>query len=439
MRVTLFQFQYYRHLPLSAVYLASSLEKENIGFDLKLFDVNKFSAPGNNIETICSFLADSKEIIAAGCFSDMLPYVLVGLKKIKQSSPKKIIILGGLGPTLVAEEIFKEFDYIDFIIKGSGTLSLPKLVKRIQSKDSKFNDIPGALSRNKNSSVEDYSHDFFAGAPKVPAYHCIKNIKAYDTFLFKTSYGACPYKCTFCYVGSFPDKKIIYRDLNEAIEEIKLIKNIRGKGFLLRIIDEAFITNRKRVIEFCNLIRKNKITIQWACYGRINVIDEKLLKMMFSSGCRTIIYGIESGSNRVLKLIKKGFTIEEAKRAVLLTKKIIPHVTTCFIYRFPFETLNDFVDTVIARRYFKSRNISAPLYPLLPVKNTEIYQQYSRSLVSFNGARYDHMLCGNTVTLPVECAGLIRNHPRVFYNYGYYNSKDLTKISKFIIKNRNQI
>jgi len=334
--LTLIQFQYKKILPTSVVYLAASLEKEKIDFDLKLFDVHNFYKSGSSLDMLFYFLADSKDIIAIGCFSDMLPYVLVVLQKIKYRWPQKIIILGGIGPSIVTEEILDAFDFIDFIIKGPGSIALPRLIKKISENKKDLGDLPMVYTRNKKTDANIHIYDFASDIPTITSYDFIRDIRLFDKFLIKTSSG-CPYQCTFCYARPVVDRKITYRGIDEVMDEIKAIKRQRKGKFILSIFDEAFVVNRNRVIEFCGHLRKHKLNIKWVCYGRVNCMDKKLLKIMFDAGCREVYYGIESGSNQILQKIKKGFSIEEAIDIALVTKKVIPKVTASFIYRYPLK------------------------------------------------------------------------------------------------------
>ena len=320
--VTLFQFYYRNYLPPGGVYLAYGLESENIGFKVKPFSIDKFYAHDKKINTLYTFLENSEKIVCIGCYSDMLPYVLIALKRIKKIFPEKIIILGGIGPMMVAEEIMESFDFIDFVIKGCGIFSLPKLVKKIIAKETALDDIPGLLSQNKKYNLKQDFDISGSYIPKVPAYHRIGEIATFRQFGIKTSSG-CPYQCTFCFARPATERVVTNRDTDEVIEEIKLIKKImQGRDITIHIIDEAFVLNKVRVIKFCNLLKINKLKVAWTCYGRVDVMDQGMLENMRLAGCEEVYYGVESGSNRVLKMIKKGFSIEGAVEIALLTKKL---------------------------------------------------------------------------------------------------------------------
>jgi radical SAM superfamily enzyme YgiQ (UPF0313 family) len=430
--LTLFQ-SYYDYAPLGSAYLAYGLEKENIQFDLKLFSVPEFYRQGLNIDKLCSFFYNTERIIAAGTMSDMLPYLLIALSKIKKIYPKKILILGGIAPTMAAKEILEAFTFIDFIIKGCGISGLPKLIKKIKAGEMQFNDIPGIVFRNKGKVKDSYFDSLCQELPKVPSYQYIKNIDSFKKFSLKTSSG-CPYRCTFCYAMPAAGKKIILRDTAEVIKEIKFIKEIKkNKKFLLFFIDEAFVVNKKRVIEFCKIFRTLKLNLEWTCYGRIDRMDEELLKNMYLAGCRQLYYGIESGSERILKKIKKDFTVQDASKVVVLSKKIIPRIITSFIYRYPFETVSDFKETLLMMRYFKMKGIITQLHPLAPVKSSPLYLAYHDRLRFSRKERCDYLPGKKQInSMPRESMEYIENNFPVFYDYGYYYSESSNKIRNLI-------
>ena len=437
---SLVQFKYRKTIPLSVPYLAYGLENANIDFDLKIFDVGRFFEPGTGrVNAFYELLTDTEEVIALGCFSDVLPYAIAALRKIKEEFPEKVIILGGVGPSSTAAEIMEAFDFVDFIIKGCGITPLPLLIQALRENPPQFGHVPRLLYRNEDRKICATEDDHHETTPMLPAYNKMGDMGEYDRFLIKTSTG-CPYRCTFCYALPAAGRNVKYRDIGEVIEEIGFVKKMNGeKDFVLRILDEAFVYNRKRVIKFCELLKSENLEVRWVCYGRIDRMDEDLLKIMADAGCVEIYYGVESGSNRILNLIRKGFSTEESIRIVLLSKKYIPGVTTSFIYRFPFETLADFKETVFAIRYLQMKGITTQLHPLVPVRNSRIYSEYSKQLLVTENEPLDYLLSESLTFLPKECIDLVKSNPDVFYDYGHYIPSELDLINELISKNRDAI
>jgi len=100
-----------------------------------------------------------------------------------------------------------------------------------------------------------------------------------------------------------------------VVEEIKDLQNRFGvKDIYFQ--DDTFISNRDWVVAFCKLLIKEKLDLTWACQGRTDLVDLPLLNLMKKAGCWQISFGIESGSQKVLKAINKQTTVEQNKRAL---------------------------------------------------------------------------------------------------------------------------
>lgn len=426
--LTLVQFAYHPScVPLGALYLAYGLEKATIKFDLKIFPIFE-KAAGSIEDRLYSFLVNTQKIIAIGCWADMLPFVLVTLEKIKLKFPEKIIILGGVGPTRAAEEILNNFKFVDYIIKGCGVHSLPKLIKKVMDGDTALSDIEGLVFRSSGHVTSSYYSGYHLNIPDLPSYQRLENIQSYSFFTIFTSFG-CPYQCTFCSIRIIFPKKITYRDINQVIDEIKVIKKIKkSKPFIIDIADEGFIVDRERVVKFCNMLISQRLHIKWYCYGRIDRMDEELLRTMSKSGCSSIFYGVESGSNIILNKIKKGFTVEEAIKILILTRKYIKGVTASFIYLYPFEGMRSFRETVFIAKYLKRKKILVEFRHLIPAKDSDIYFKYKKRLFFEEGQ--NSLSCLGTNRITGKCAKLIKNNPKIFYFYYLYNSPEFNKIQK---------
>jgi len=144
---------------------------------------------------------------------------------------------------------------------------------------------------------------------------------------------------------------MIWRDLTSVMKEIESIAKNRGgrkkKTLMIALIDEALVANKKRAMELFRMIKKRKFkNVEFGCYGRVNCMDEPLLKAMKEAGVTQVYYGIESGSNASLKAMRKGFTIEDAKRVFKITKKYILNIMASFMVCFPFESVEQAKETL---------------------------------------------------------------------------------------------
>jgi len=166
------------------------------------------------------------------------------------------------------------------------------------------------------------------------------NVYPVDTV---ASSRGCPFECTFCSSKYVWQRKYTIRSVKNIIKEIKLMKKKYGtKGIYFR--EDNFTISKKRVLEFCKAIRS--INIAWMCESRVDTLDEETIKEMSRSNCRAIWFGIESTSNKTLKRIKKGFTIERAKETIKLCKTYGIKTGGGFMLGFPHETKENILSTI---------------------------------------------------------------------------------------------
>ncbi|MEW5946889.1 MAG: radical SAM protein, partial [bacterium] len=154
----------------------------------------------------------------------------------------------------------------------------------------------------------------------------------------------CVYKCTFCY-HDFMGFGYRYRSPENIVEEMKLIKDRYGVEYF-HFTDDCFVTSRRHVMRFCDLLLRENPGIEWGCAGRVNLMTEELIARMREAGCVLIGYGIESGSQKILDSIKKRVSVEKAKEAVRLTQKYMGWADCSFIVGLPGETKDTIRETV---------------------------------------------------------------------------------------------
>jgi len=155
----------------------------------------------------------------------------------------------------------------------------------------------------------------------------------------------CPYKCIYCY-HDFMGQKYRCRSAQNIVEEIRILHE-KYKTRYIHFIDDEFCMNKNFVYGFCRLMRSEfdgKIT--WGCSGRVNLMTEDLIAVMSDAGCVLIGYGVESGSQKMLDIMKKDVKVEQAKEAIRLTQKYLGWADTSFMIGAPGETKQTMKETV---------------------------------------------------------------------------------------------
>jgi len=177
----------------------------------------------------------------------------------------------------------------------------------------------------------------------------------------------CPYQCTYCVV-----QKTKWRacTVENVINEILRLKNEQGLNCIL-FKDETFTMDRQRTIDICNELIRNKTKIRWYASTRVDKVDYELLQIMREAGCRSLSFGVESGSQKVLDAVKKGTTVEQALNAVKMTKKAGIWVHLGFVVGLPGETEESFKETIAFVR--KALPAMAQFNTAVPYPGTKLY------------------------------------------------------------------
>ncbi|MFH1386580.1 MAG: radical SAM protein, partial [bacterium] len=179
-----------------------------------------------------------------------------------------------------------------------------------------------------------------------PAYHLVK-IEKYSPppgLFFKkpiigmiTSRG-CPYDCNFCADTIIWQGQCRMKKSQFVVDEMEyLVTKFGAKE--IKFYDDTFTANRSRVVEICQEILKRKIDVLWRCGSRVDRVDLELLRLMKESGCCSITFGIESGSDEILEKMNKNITVKQIKNAVKAAKSAGIETKGYFILNYPGETI----------------------------------------------------------------------------------------------------
>lgn len=223
-------------------------------------------------------------------------------------------------------------DYVDHIVIGEGENVILDIV------EGNFDE--RIIKGTKVEDLDDLPTPTWEEFIKLPYNWKHKWYDKYPIFTLNTSRG-CPFNCTFCSVCSIWGRTYRTMSARRIFKDIEyLIQNYNAKGIYFR--EDNFTLNKKRVEELCNLFLENNIDIFWFCESRVDsLLDKNHLKLMKKAGCKAFYIGVESGSPNMLKLMNKGITIDQIKKAFENTKKIGIKTYASFIYGLPNESKED--------------------------------------------------------------------------------------------------
>ncbi|MFE0020349.1 B12-binding domain-containing radical SAM protein [Amycolatopsis sp. NPDC059021] len=182
----------------------------------------------------------------------------------------------------------------------------------------------------------------------------------------------CPFPCSFCAAGQ---TRIQYRSGVSARKELTHLIDAYGiEGFA--IVDDNFIVNKAKVGDICEQIED--LGLQWSALSRVDTIDAPLLGKMARSGCIEVKYGMESGSEPLLKAMRKNTKQEQIKRAVFATADAGIEAKVFIIHGFPGETRETTEATMQLLTELDSALSRVSLFRFVPLPGTQVYDQADR-------------------------------------------------------------
>jgi len=265
-----------------------------------------------------------------GCYPDY-PVCKKIAKTLKSEYPDTTIVLGGPFATSAPEMIDKNI--FDAVVIGEGENSMLDLildwrinkVKPLYKSNSFLKDIDllpfpdrSVLTKQGGKSVFAYRREYYPGG----------------TTVLITSRG-CPYNCAFCASSAIWHQHVRFRKIESVVCEIEnVIQNYGIRQF--RFNDDTMTVNKKRLKMLCDILKH--FDIAWRCSTRVDNVNLELLEKMREAGCREISYGVESADQQVLDTLEKGTTVQQAKNALIWTKKAGITVRVLFMIGTPGET-----------------------------------------------------------------------------------------------------
>lgn len=182
---------------------------------------------------------------------------------------------------------------------------------------------------------------------------------------------SCPFSCIYCATKTILGSKIRLRSPQNVIEEIASLYFELGVKAVM-FVDDVFTFDKKRTIQICQELIKRKINIKWWIDTRVDLVWPDLLGLMKEAGCRFIAYGVESGSQRILDMLKKGITIEQVKEAFAMTRRAGIDTKANFMLGHLDETEEEVTQSIkLAKELNPAR---AGFYLTLPVPGSELYE-----------------------------------------------------------------
>jgi anaerobic magnesium-protoporphyrin IX monomethyl ester cyclase len=332
--------------PLGLAYVAAALEKS--GFQVEVLDNYLLKKPIDEVKQTVRRL--NPEIVGITCSSVTYQRCVETAKAVKEVLPSCKVVVGGWHPSYVPDSMLQHPD-IDYVIMGEGERAMVELVTHITKggDDRAIATIASVAYRHEGKLIKNAPR-FISNLDEVPfpARHllpmhlydrAIEFLRAKPVDIANVVRG-CPYNCAFCETRKLWGQTCRAFSPNRVVEEINhLVTSYGTKG--IYFVGDNFTIQKKRTVELCELIKKSKLDVEWVCDTRADMISRDLLRKMKEAGCKTIWFGVESGSPRILEKINKGIALEQTAHAFKICREEGIQIACSFILGVPGETAND--------------------------------------------------------------------------------------------------
>lgn len=350
--------------PLGLGYLAAALK--GAGIDCEGVNLWQLGLPP---EEAAGLDLSGFDFLCVSAYSTQYKYFKPYVALLKRKYPNKPLICGGPGPTF-SWRVFLEKTAVDVCVIGEGEETLPDLLKNYASLPS----VRGIAYRQDGKAALTGARPVIKDLAALP----LPDREIFDTRRVMRNAdpsGArrsadiiagrgCPYQCTFC-SKTFPGLRL--RPVADIAAEARALAQAYGVNHL-QFNDELVIIGKPRTLQLCAELKR--LGLRWACQGRINLVDEEILRAMKDAGCEEIGYGVESMSQEILDSMKKRQRAEAVIPVIELTRRVGITPVIQYMYGFPGEN-----DETIERSFEFFKRLDLPFIgsSTTPMPGSELY------------------------------------------------------------------
>lgn len=365
-------------------YLASQIRHHH---DVMIHDCIKENTPAEKINKIVERY--DPDVIGIQCYTFDTPKVYRMFKTMKEDFPEKITVVGGAHISSIPIESYNQFQpYVDYAFNSEAEIGFPKFLAALERQQKVFPHIEGLIWR-RNGQVVSNPPVFVQNLDELgfPAWDMMppetypesQHGAFYEKFPIApmiTTRG-CPYSCTFCSAPILSGKRLRHHSVEYVQKHILMLYD-RGVREI-HIVDDNFTFD----LDYCKAVLRGiidlKLDISLATPNgiRMDRLDDEILELMKEAGQYLITVAVESGTDRILKKMKKATTVDKIRQNIAMIRRRGFPVAGFFILGYPTETREEMRQTI---RFSKELGlIRANFFTYLPLPGTESYNELVKS------------------------------------------------------------
>jgi len=317
------------------------------------------------------------DIVGLICYTESRFEVFNFAEKAKHVNPSCKIIVGGPHVNTLDELILKYYPFIDAVVRMEGEDSVLDIVK-----NKPFSEMLGITWRDKGkiiknpdkplrNDIDNFYYDYSLVFQQIEGWKDFEipyELQKLNALPIIASRG-CPFQCTFC--AAHEQWGRVYRTLSpkELLRRMEYLVSQNDIGYF-RFYDALFMASKKRILEFCDLLEKIKLKVSFRIDIKVGT-NRNVLERLREVGCDVVGFGVESGSDKVLKRINKGITRAQIEETIKICEELGYWMIGFFMISLPDETKEDIKRTFELFKFFNEINVQ--FFKIHP--NTRFYSE----------------------------------------------------------------
>jgi len=329
--------------PLSLLSLAAVLEQDGIEVQILDIHVEKLT----EVEVKNRILDISPSVIGITMMTSLAVTGHRVAQIARDAVPSATIVVGGVHPDAVPIETLRN-SAIDYVVHGDGEYTLREICQRTIP----IENISGISYRKSGKVIRtpDRSLEKDLGALPPYAYHLIdfdryypaigayKRLPAINMLMTR----GCPGKCIFC---NSAETTLRCRPADQVVDEIVKLRDTYGIREI-QFYDDTFTVLKRNVFEFCRLMKERNVGVTFSCFARADCFSEQMAIALKEAGCHQVMFGVESASRKMLKVLRKDINLDRTKTAIAIAKSVGIEVRAAFLFGTPGETTKTIQETL---------------------------------------------------------------------------------------------
>ncbi|MFT5172657.1 MAG: anaerobic magnesium-protoporphyrin IX monomethyl ester cyclase [Gammaproteobacteria bacterium] len=328
--------------PLSLLSIGAVLEQA--GFEVQVIDAHLYAM---SEQQVLQAIANAKpSIVGITMMTSTAIAAHQTARLAKQVDSRIKVVVGGVHPDSLPEETLRNRD-IDYVVRGDGEYAMLELAQGLPDED-----IAGLCYRRNQRPVLNTARPVLMDLNQLPpyAYHLVPIRKYYPAAGAYQKLPAinmlmtrgCPGKCIFC---NSAETALRTRDAERVVDEIIHLRDTYGVREI-QFYDDTFTVMKKNTLRFARLMKEKKVGVGFSCFARTDCWSVEMATALKEAGCHQVMFGVESGSSRMLEVLRKDIDLEKTCRAVEIAKEAGLEVRSAFIFGTPGETEQTCQETI---------------------------------------------------------------------------------------------